>query len=448
MNKGAKIGEKRVVPGPKGEELVRRREKCVSSALGAPVLFVSRAKGARVWDVDENEYIDWTGGICCENAGHCNDRIVEAVKEQVGKFNHTFAPWYMYEPYVELAEKLVEITPGDFEKRVLFFNSGAEAVENAVKAARRYTGRYTIMTFERGFHGRTLLTMGLTSQVRYYKYGFGPTDIGVIRVPYPYEYRCPYNLENSNCAVECLRRIEEADAIHTSLDSIAALIVEPVQGEGGYIPAPPEFLKGLRRICDNYGIVFIDDDVQAGLGRTGKMWSIEHSGVVPDVMTLAKSLGGGLVLSATLGRKEIMDATDPGGLGGTFGGNPASCVAGLQLVKAIEEDKLVERANKLGKIAKAKVEAMKEKYDIIGDIRGLGSMIGIELVKSRKTKEPAVEATKEIRNKCEERGLLIETCDLFHNVFRLMYPLVIEEEDLEKGFDIFEGAMREVNKTM
>ncbi|GAJ15798.1 unnamed protein product, partial [marine sediment metagenome] len=258
------------------------------------------------------------------------DRVVEAVKEQVEKFNHVFAPWHMYEPYVELAEKLVEITPGDFEKRVLFFNSGAEAIENAVKAARRYTGRYNIMAFERGFHGRTLFTMGLTSQVRMYKYGFGLTDIGIIRAPYPYEYRCPYKLENSSCATEYLKRIEEIDRLYASFDSIAAVVIEPIQGEGGYVVAPPEFMKGLRKICDDNGIVFIDDEVQSGLGRTGKMWAIEHSEVVPDVIASAKTLSGGLVLSATIGKKEIMDATDPGGLGGTFGGNPASCVASLQ----------------------------------------------------------------------------------------------------------------------
>lgn len=446
MNAGAKIGEKRLVPGPKGAELVKRRERCVGRALGAPVFFASRAKGARMWDVDGNEYLDWIGGICCVNIGHCNDRVVKAVKEQVEKFNHVFAPWHMSDSYVELAEKLIEITPGNFDKRVLLFNSGAEAVENAVKAARRYTGRYNILTFERAFHGRTLLTMGLTSQVRMYKYGFGPTDIGIIRAPYPYEYRCPYKLENSNYAAAYLKRVEEVDKLYASFDSIAAVIIEPVQGEGGYIAAPPEFLKGLRKICDDNGIVFIDDEVQAGLGRTGKMWAIEHSGVVPDVMTSAKSLGSGLVLSATLGKKEILDAVDPGGLGGTFGGNPASCVAGLQTIKTIQEDKLLDKANKQAKFARDRLAAMKGKYNLLGDVRGLGTMLGVELVKDRKTKEPAPEAAKEISNKCRERGLLIVTCGPLHNVFRLMWPLVIEDEELEKGFDIWEDAIREVDK--
>ncbi len=225
-----------------------------------------------------------------------------------------------------------------------------------MKAARRYTGRYNIVAFERGFHGRTLFTMGLTSQVRMYKYGFGLTDIGIIRVPYPYEYRCPYKLENSNYATEYLKRIEEIDRLYASFDSIAAVVIEPIQGEGGYVVAPSEFMKGLRKICDDNGIVFIDDEVQAGLGRTGKMWAIEHSEVVPDVIASAKTLSGGLVLSATIGKKEIMDATNPGGLGGTFGGNPASCVASLQTIKIIEQDKLLDRAVKLGKVAQNRLE--------------------------------------------------------------------------------------------
>jgi len=445
MHTAAKVGQKRHVPGPRGEELVRRRESCVGRALGAPVIFVSRARGARIWDVDGNEYIDWTGGICCQNTGHCNHQVVEAVKEQLEKFNHIFAPWHMCEPYIELAERLIDITPGDDPKKVLLFNSGAEAVENAVKAARRYTGRYNILAFERAFHGRTQLAMGLTSKVRPYKYGFGITDIGIVRAPYPYSYRCPYHLNDSDCATECLSRIREMDRTSTPLDSIAAAIIEPIQGEGGYIPAPPEFMRGLREICDDHGIVFIDDSIQTGLGRTGKMWAIEHSGVIPDILLSAKSLGGGLVLSAVVGRQEILDATDPGGLGGTFGGNPASCVAALKVLEAIEEEGLLDRAARLGQIVMDRLEVMKSRYDIIGDIRGIGAMIGVELVRDRKTKEPATAETREISNRCTERGLLIRACGQFDNVFRLMFPLVIEEEDLDRGMDIWQEAIGKVS---
>ncbi|MFW6150060.1 MAG: aspartate aminotransferase family protein [Chloroflexota bacterium] len=441
---GAQIGEKREVPGALGQDLVRRRQQSVGSALGSPTLFVSRTKGTRLWDVDGNEYLDFTGGICCANAGHCDDGVVEAVQEQVAAFNHVFAPWHMYESYIELAEKLICVTPGDFDKRVLLFNSGAEAVENAVKAARRYTGRYNVLTFERAFHGRTWLAMGLTSGVRNYKYGFGLSDVGIYRAPYPYEYRCPYKLDGATCAEACLQKLWDMDKTHASLDSFAALIIEPVQGEGGYIPAPPEFLRGLRRICDQYGIVFIDDSVQTGLGRTGKLWAIEHSGVVPDILLSGKSLAGGLVLSAVIGRKEILDATDPGGLGGTFGGNPASCVAALKLLERIDNQGLAERAASLGQVTVQRLRNMQARYTPVGDVRGLGSMIGVEFVQGPGTKEPAEAAARQVLTSCRSRGLLLGLCGPDHNVIRFMYPLTISEEELKAGLDIFEQVLVEL----
>ena len=447
MNKGAKVGEKRTLRGEKAKELLSLRNEYVPKGVfQVGPFFISRGKGAWVEDVDGNEYIDFTGGICVLNIGHCNDKVVSAIKEQADKYLHTCFHVLMYESYVRLAKKLCKITPGDFPKQAILVNSGAEAVENAVKIARRYTGRYNVLAFERAFHGRTLLTMGLTSQVRMYKYAFGPTDIGIIRVPYPYEYRCPYKLENSNVAAAYLERVEEVDKLYASLDSIAAVIIEPVLGEGGYVPAPPEFLQGLRKICNDHGIVFIDDEVQAGIGRTGKMWAIEHSEVIPDMVTSAKSLGGGLVLSATIGRKDIMDSVDIGGTGTTFGGNPLCCVAALKTLEVIEEDKLLDRATKLGRIVKDRLEGMKGKYNIIGDVRGLGSMIGMELVKDRKSKEPGAAETRAILKKCHERGLLIMACGPSHNVIRFMFPLVIKEEDLEKGLDILENAISEVNE--
>ncbi|MFW6150470.1 MAG: aspartate aminotransferase family protein, partial [Chloroflexota bacterium] len=404
---GAMIGQERQVPGPAGRELLQRRERCVSRALGNPTLFVSRAKGSRVWDVDGNEYLDFTGGICCVNTGHCSEPVVKAVQEQVATYNHTFAPWHMYESYIQLAEKLIQVTPGDFDKRVLLFNSGAEAVENAVKAARRYTGRYNVLAFERGFHGRTWLAMSLTSGVRNYKYGFGLSDIGIYRAPYPYEYRCPYDLSDASCTGACLDRIREMDKTTVSLDSFAAAIIEPVQGEGGYIPAPPAFIQGLRHICDEYGIVFIDDSIQTGMGRTGRLWAIEHSDVVPDILVAAKSLAGGLVLSAVVGNKEVLDATNPGGLGGTFGGNPASCVAAVKVLEQIESEGLVHRAAHLGEVAMKRLLHVQGRYTPVGDVRGLGSMIGIELVQDQRTKEPAGAETRRVVTTCRERGLLL-----------------------------------------
>ena len=449
MNTGAKAGEKRALPGEKAKELLNLRNEYVPKGVfQIGPLFISRGKGAWVEDVDGNEYIDFVGGIAVLNVGHCNDRVVSAIKEQADKHLHTCFHVLMYESYVKLAKKLCEITPGDFPKQTLLVNSGAEAVENGVKIAKRYSGKRGVIAFENAFHGRTTLAMGLTSQVRYYKFGFGPFDPSIQRVPYAYCYRCPYKLTYPDCELHCVKRIEDSFISYTPAEEIAAILIEPILGEGGYVIPPAGFLKGLRKICDNYNIVFIADEIQSGMGRTGKMWAIEHFDVIPDILLSAKSLGGGLVLSATIGRRKIMDSVDVGGVGGTYGGNPLSCVAALKALEAIEEDKLVDRATKLGKISKARLENMKEKYDIIGDIRALGSVIGVELVKNRKTKEPAAAETKAILKNCQERGLLIMSCGPLHNVLRLIFPLVIKEEELAKGLDILEDAVREVNKTI
>ena len=449
MNKGAKAGEKRALPGEKARELLSLRNKYVPKGVfQIGPLFISRGKGARVEDVDGNEYIDFAAGISVLNVGHCNDRVVSAIKEQADKHLHTCFHVLMYESYIKLAKKLCEITPGDFPKQTLVVNSGAEAVENGIKVARRYSGKWGVITFENAFHGRTTLTMGLTSQVKYYKFGFGPFDPGIQRVPYAYCYRCPHKLTYPDCGIHCLQRIEHSFISYASSEEIAAILVEPILGEGGYVIPPAEFLQGLRKICDDYNILFITDEVQSGMGRTGKMWAIEHFNVVPDILLSAKSLGGGLVLSATIGRKDIMDSVDIGGIGGTFGGNPLSCVAALKAIETIEEDKLLDRATKLGKMAKDRLEGMKEKYDIIGDVRGLGCAIGVELVKDRKTKEPAAAETRAILKKCHEHGLIIMSCGPLHNVLRLMSPLVITEGDTERGLDIMEDAIREVHETI
>lgn len=449
MNKGAKIGERRALPGEKAKELLSLRNEYVPKGVfQIDPLFISKGKGARVEDVDGNEYVDFAAGISVLNVGHCNDRVVLAIKEQADKHLHACFHVLMYESYIKLARKLCEITPGNSPKQALLVNSGAEAVENGVKVARRYSGKCGVIVFENAFHGRTALTMGLTSQVKYYKFGFGPFDPFIQRVPYAYCYRCPYKLTYPDCGIHCLQRIEDSFVNYMPSEEIAAILIEPILGEGGYIIPPAEFLKGLRKICEQHNILFIADEVQSGMGRTGKMWAIEHFNVAPDILLSAKSLGGGLVLSATIGRKDIMDSVNVGGVGGTFGGNPLSCVAALKTIETIEEDNLLDRATKLGKIAKDRLEGMKEKYNIIGDVRSLGCAIGVELVKDRKTKEPAAAETRAILKKCHEHGLIIMSCGPLHNVLRLMFPLVITEEELASGLDILEDAIREVNKAI
>jgi len=445
MNKGKKPGEKREVPGAKSAELLKLRNQYVPRGVFqiTPV-FIEKGKGAIVEDVDGHEYIDFSAGISTLSIGHSNDEVTEAIKEQTGKHLHTCFHVLMYESYVKLAQKLAEITPGSFAKQVLLANSGAEAVENAVKIARRYTGKRGIIAFENAFHGRTAIAMGLTSQVKYYKYGFGPFDPSIQRFPYAYSYRAPFGVDPDIYADYCIQKIEDSFKTHTPAEETAAIIVEPVLGEGGFVAPPAVFIKGLRHICDKYKILLIADEVQSGMGRTGKMWAIEHYGVAPDILLSAKGLGGGLVISAVIGRKEVMDSVDIGGIGGTFGGNPLSCIAALKTIEVIESHDLLARANHLGRITTDRLNKMKLKYNLIGDVRGLGCMIGVELVKDRITKEPASEETGKIQKKCIERGLLIMSCGALHNVFRLMFPLVITENELQKGLDIFEDSLKEV----
>jgi len=321
MNKGGKVGEKRILPGERQNKLIKLRNEYVPKAeFQVAPIFVAKAKGALVEDMDGNEYIDFAGGAGALNTGHCNEEIVSAIREQVGKYLHTSFNIWMYEPFIMLAKRLCEITPGGFPKQAQLFNTGAEAVENAVKVARRYSGKYNVIAFEHAFHGRTFLAMALTSQVKYYKYGFGLTDIGIMRVPYAYCYRCSYALNYPDCGMHCVRRIEDMFRTHVAAESIAALVIEPILGEGGYVIPPMEFIKGLRKICDDYDILFIADEIQSGIGRTGKMWAIENFDVVPDLIAAGKSAAGGMVLSATIGRKDLMDSVEIGGLGGTYGG--------------------------------------------------------------------------------------------------------------------------------
>jgi 4-aminobutyrate aminotransferase / (S)-3-amino-2-methylpropionate transaminase / 5-aminovalerate transaminase len=450
MGRGAPmLDSKRIkteIPGPRSRELMRRREGAISTGIGiaAPV-FTQEAKGALVTDVDGNTFIDFAGGIGVMNAGHSEARVVEAIKEQAERFTHTCFYVSHYEPYVELAEKLNALVPGSSEKRSAFFNSGAEAVENAVKIARNYTGRSAVLVFENAFHGRTLLTMSMTSKIVPYKKGFGPFAPEVYRVPAPYPYRCPAGKDCSGgCQGDCFGFIERATIGLVDPDDLAAVVVEPVSGEGGFIPMPDFYLKRLREFCDERGIVFVADEVQTGFGRTGKMFAIEHSGVEPDLVTTAKSLGGGMPLSGVTGKKEIMDSVGPGGLGTTYGGNPVACAAALAVIETIEEEGLLERSRELGERVLGAMRAIQEKHpDFVGDVRGLGPMAAMELVKDAGSKAPDKEGTAEIVQKALAGGLMLITAGQYGNVIRTLMPLAIADEELEEGLAILEKAVDE-----
>jgi len=377
--------------------------------------FVEKARGATVYDVEGRELIDFAGGIGVMNVGHSHPKVVAAIKDQAEKFTHTCFHIVMYEPYLKLAEKLCGLTPGSFPKMALFANSGAEAVENAVKISRHYTKRQGIICFDNGFHGRTYMAMSLTSKVKPYKFGFGPFMSDVYRMPCAYCYRCPFGLTYPACDVACADYLKDFFIGHVAAENTAALIVEPVMGEGGFITPPPEYFPKLIKICQDNGIVFVADEIQSGVGRTGKMFAMEHWGVEPDLLLTAKSMAAGMPLSAVVGRAEMMNAPQVGGLGGTYGGNPVCCSAALAVFEIFEEEKLLEKAQVLGKKLRQRFEAMQKRLEIIGDVRGVGPMLALELVKDRVTKEPAADAAKALVKFCYEKGLVILSCGNYSN---------------------------------
>jgi len=408
--------------------------------------FIESAKGAIVFDVEGRELIDFSGGIGVLNVGHCHPKVVAAVKDQADKFLHTCFHVLMYEPYLQLARKLCDLTPGSFPKMTMFANSGAEAVENAVKIARYHTRRPAIIVFEHCFHGRTLLTMTMTSKVNPYKLGFGPFAPEVYRMPYAYCYRCPFGLRYPACNTACADYLKEFFINYVAAESTAAIVAEPIAGEGGFITPPPEYFSKLINICHDHGILFVADEIQSGMGRTGKMFAIEHWNVEPDMVTIAKSLAAGMPLSAVVGKKEIINAPHVGGLGGTYGGNPVSCRAALAVLEVFEEENLLQRAERIGIKLKDRLEAWMQKIEIIGDVRGKGTMLALELVKDRETKAPAVEETKALVTYCYEKGLILLSCGNFGNVIRLLMPLVIEDEHLENGLAIMEEGLNRLSK--
>jgi len=433
------------IPGPKSKALSERRAKAVPRGLshGTPI-YVARAEDAWLEDVDGNRYLDFAGGIGCLNVGHRQEPVVEAVKNQLDQFLHTCVQVTPYESYVRLAERMNEVTPGKFAKKTIFVNSGAEAVENAVKIARAYTKRPGIIAFEDAFHGRTMMTLALTSKTHPYKAGFAPFPAEVYRVPFAYCYRCSYNLKYPSCDLYCARHLEDTFKRVVANEEVAAVIAEPVLGEGGFVAPPPDYFRVLIDLCHKHGILFIADEVQSGFGRTGALFASERYGIEPDLIVTAKSLGGGLPLAAVTGRAEVMDAPGPGGLGGTFAGNPLSCAAALAVLDLFERENLLERANKLGDRFQTRAREWQRRWTIIGDVRGLGGMQAIELVQSQETKTPATEETKKITQYCYEHGLITITAGSYSNVIRVLVPLVATDAQIDEGLTVLESALAAV----
>lgn len=428
--------------GMKSRDLLARKHKAVARGIAnATDIFVDKAKGAVITDVEGREFLDFYAGVGVLNAGHCPEPVVKAIQQQSERLLHSFFAIAMYEPYVALAEKLNEIVPGSSPKKTMFANSGAEAVENAVKIARHATGRTGIVAFECAFHGRSFMTMSLTSKVKPYKYGFGPFAPDVYKVPSAYCYRCHYRSAYPGCGLHCLENFERFFTAEIDAEHVAAMIIEPVQGEGGFIVPPPEFLPGLKSICEAKGILLIADEVQTGFGRTGKMFAVEHWGVEPDLMTTAKAIAAGMPLSAVIGKASYMDVPDAGNIGGTYGGNPLACVAGLETVKYIEELELCRRAEEIGVRILARLLALQTKCPAIGDVRGLGAMIGIELVKDPVTKEPDKELAAKVIAYCREGGVLLIGAGIYGNVIRLLLPLVTTDEQLDRGMTVLEQSL-------
>jgi 4-aminobutyrate aminotransferase/(S)-3-amino-2-methylpropionate transaminase len=435
------ISLKTAIPGPASQALTARRTAAIPRGVPAttPIAVVS-AENAVLTDADGNRFIDFGGGIGVVNAGHRHPGVVQAIREQLDHFTHVCFPVSMYEPYIELAEKLNALVPGKGKRKTFLVNSGAEAVENAVKVARRFTGRQAIVAFEHGFHGRTYMGMSLTAKVSPYKQGFGPFSPEIYRLPFPDPYRAEGAEQRRYCDGD---RAALEHAFYGLVDpgSVAAIILELQVGEGGFIPAPKPFIATLAQFCKDNGILFIDDEIQTGFGRTGRMFAAEHYGLEPDIVTTAKSLAGGLPLAAITGRADVMDAAQPGGLGGTYGGNPLACAAALAVLEAMESERIPQRADAIGERIRKLFLTLQSRYKQIGDVRGLGAMIAIELVSDPLTKAPSKELTAKIQAEALKRGLILLTAGTLGNVVRVLVPLTVEDAVLEEGLTVFEAAV-------
>ena len=423
------------IPGPRSRAILERKQRVVADPLSVTVpVVIQEGRGASITDVDGNTFIDFTGGVGCLNVGHAHPQIVAAAQEQLARFTHTDFTIVPYEVYVALAERLCELTPIAGAKKAAFFNAGTEAIENAIKFARAYTGRPAVIAFEGGFHGRTLLALSLTSKTHPYKAGLGPFAPEVYRLPFAQDYRGP-DVETA------LAALERALVTHVPAESVAALVIEPVQGEGGFVVAPQEFLEGVRRTCDEHGIVLVVDEVQTGFGRTGRLFAIEHYGVEPDLVTLAKSIAGGLPLSAVVGRSAIMDAPPDSAVGGTFVGNPVAQAAALAVLDVIEDEGLVERAAAIGETIRSRMLGWRDRFEPIGDVRGLGAMLAIEFVRDRTTKEPDAELASAVVEAAAARGLLLLKSGIYSNCIRVLTPLAIEDAELDEALAVWEQAL-------
>jgi 4-aminobutyrate aminotransferase/(S)-3-amino-2-methylpropionate transaminase len=426
------------VPGPRSEEILARMGRVVADPLVPTFpIVVAEAQGATLTDVDGNTFIDFTGGVGCLNVGHSHPKVVAAAREQLERFSHTDFTIVPYEPYVTLAERLLEHTPISGPTKAAFFNAGTEAVENAVKFARTHTKRPAVIAFEGGFHGRTLLSLSLTSKTHPYKAGLGPFAPEVYRVPFAQDYRGP----DSRSALEALERTL---VTQVAAETVAAIVIEPVQGEGGFLVAPPDFMTGVRRICDDNGIVLVVDEVQTGFGRTGTLFAIEQYGIEPDLITIAKSIGAGLPLSGVLGRAEIMDAPGPSAIGGTYVGNPVAQAAALAVLDVIESEGLLERASTLGETMRARMETWRDRFDEVGDVRGLGAMLAVELVHDRASRSPAADLVAAVVEHAFRNGLLLLSAGIYSNVMRVLVPLTIGDPEVDEALDVWEQALEAV----
>ena len=442
MSSGPNIAQERrvvtAIPGPKSEAMIKRRAEAVSSSLGMAIpVVVEKAGGGVIVDIDGNSIIDLGAGIAVVNVGNSAERVVKNVIEQVNAFTHTCFMIAPYAGYIEVCEALNRLLPGDFKKKSILQNSGAEALENAVKVARAYTKRSAVVVFEHGYHGRTNLTMGMTAKNMPYKEGFGPFAGEIYRMPMAYPFR--WNGDESKVAEEALEIVTHKIEKEIGAKNVAAIVIEPIQGEGGFIVPPKGFIPGLLKFAKDNGIVFVADEVQTGFARTGKMFAMEHEGVAADITTTAKGIAGGFPLAGVTGRAEIMDSVHASGLGGTFGGNPISCAAALGAIATIEEEKLVDRANVIGKIMVDALNDMAKKYKVIGEVRGRGAMQAIELVIPG-SKEPNSDAMNKVIKYCQQKGVLILSAGTYSNVIRLLPPLVIPNNLLEEGLGVLEEA--------
>jgi 4-aminobutyrate aminotransferase/(S)-3-amino-2-methylpropionate transaminase len=433
------------IPGKYSTLLKNLGEKFVASGSMYSMypIIAAKSEGAIITDVDGNEYIDFYAGVGVANLGNRNTKVIDAVRKQLDKVVHTCFGAVMNEPFIRLAEKLAEITPGNFEKKTALFNSGSEAVDNAIKIARAHTKRRATIAFDGAFHGKTLLATTLNGIVKPLKQGYGPYISEVYRFPYPYCYRCPFGMKYPECSLRCLKFIEEGFLTRVDAVDVAALILEPMLGDGGYVFAPNDFLTGLQKLCKKYGIVFIVDEIQTGFGRTGKLFASEHSGIEPDMILMSKSISDGFPVSAITGRKEIMDSAPI--LGGTFVGHPVSCAAALAVLDIFKKENILDEVKKKEKIIRDRLEEMYQNISLIGNIDGKGMAWRIELVKDRTTKEPAPELTIKACQECLKKGLIIMKSGVYRNVIRFIAPLTIEDDQLNEGFDILENVLKAIS---